>query len=97
MMSESKNLRKRRIKYEGTSDHDLDNVKIMDGGGMITRVTGASKVLQDDHVHEALQNTRRISNQSIKKSSGLSSDLDNEFIAFSAGRRKTFPLKKGFM
>jgi len=53
MMSENKNLR-RRQKNRGTEQAvDVPKMASVNPG---TRITGASKVLQDDHVHEALQN-----------------------------------------
>ena len=52
-MSENKNLR-RRQKNRGTEQAvDVPKMASVNPG---MRITGASKVLQDDHVHEALQN-----------------------------------------
>lgn len=53
MMSENKNLRRRQKNKGSEQAIDVPKMASVNPG---TRVTGASKVLQDDHVHEALQN-----------------------------------------
>jgi len=55
MMSENKNLRRRQKNKGSEQAVDCPQMASFNPG---TRVTGASKVLQDDHVHEALQNKR---------------------------------------
>jgi len=53
MMSENKNMRRRQKNRSTEQAVDVPNVSKVNPGA---RITGASKVLQDDHVHEALQN-----------------------------------------
>ena len=77
-MSENKNLR-RRQKNRGTEQAvDVPKMASVNPG---MRITGASKVLQDDHVHEALQN--KSDEKTNAQASFYVSDEDVTFVNMS--------------
>ena len=84
-MSENKNLR-RRQKNRGTEQAvDVPKMASVNPG---TRITGASKVLQDDHVHEALQN--KSDDKSSAQANFYVSDEDEDeeqYISMSSRRK----------
>ena len=85
MMSENKNLRRRQKHKSNEQAADVPMMATIHPG---TRVTGASKVLLDDHVHEALQN--KSDDETNAQADFYVSDGDeDQFISFSS-RRKFF-------
>ena len=86
MMSENKNLRRRQKNRNEAAANEVPMVATTLPGA---RVTGASKVLQDDHVHEALQNKSSVGNGKISSSAqehAYSGD-EEEFISFTSRRK----------
>lgn len=85
MMSENKNLR-RRAKNKAEAN-EVPMVATIHPGN---RVTGASKVLQDDHVHDALQGTKSQRKDTGKDFTESDDGSDNEdFISFASRKNKT--------
>ena len=82
-MSENKNLRRRQKHKSNEQAADVPMMATIHPG---TRVTGASKVLLDDHVHEALQN--KSDDETNAQADFYVSDGDeDQFISFSSRRK----------
>ena len=88
MMSDHKNLRLRKKKRDDASIAAANEVPMVATTVPGSRVTGASKVLQDDHVHEALQSHNSVGNGNVvtnAQEENLSGD--EEFISFTSRRK----------
>lgn len=86
MVSENRDLRRRNKTTNQTSaGNDVPKVAAIQPG---KRVTGASKILQDDHVLEALQDIG--GGHTVRYAQENSSD-DEEYISFASHTRRELP------
>lgn len=89
-MSENKDLRRRGQKNKSNLEQSAD-IPMMATSRPGTRTTGASKILLDDHVHEALQNKRDDERKHAQTNFYVSDEDDDEeqYVSYSSRPMKT--------
>ena len=87
-MSENKDLRRRGQKNKSNLEQSAD-IPMMATSRPGTRTTGASKILLDDHVHEALQNKRDDERKHAQTNFYVSDEDDDEeqYVSYSSRRK----------
>merc|ERR1712025_688401 len=83
MGSENKDLRRRGQKNKSNLEQSAD-IPMMATSRPGTRTTGASKILLDDHVHEALQNKSDDERKNAQNNFYVSDDDEEQYISFSS-------------
>ena len=97
-MSENKDLRRRGQKNKINLEQSGD-IPMMATIRPGTRTTGASKILLDDHVHEALQNKSDDGRKKHAQTNFYVSDEDDDeeqYVSYSSRRKWTFEIFKPF-
>mgnify|MGYP001214415295 FL=1 len=93
-MSENKDLRRRGQKNKINLEQSAD-IPMMATIRPGTRTTGASKILLDDHVHEALQNKSDDERKKHAQTNFYVSDEDDDeeqYVSYSSRRKWTFDI-----
>ena len=92
-MSENKDLRRRGQKNKINLEQSAD-IPMMATIRPGTRTTGASKILLDDHVHEALQNKSDDGRKHAQTNFYVSDEDDDEeqYVSYSSRRKWTFEI-----
>ena len=90
-MSENKDLRRRGQKNKTNLEQSAD-IPMMATNRPGTRTTGASKILLDDHVHEALQNKSDDERRYAQTNFYVSDEDDDEeqYVSYSSRRKCNF-------
>ena len=92
-MSENKDIRRRGQKNKINLEQSA-YIPMMASSRPGTRTTGASKILMDDHVHEALQNKSDDERKYAQTNFYVSDEDDDEeqYVSYSSRRKWNFEI-----